>query len=164
MNVIFYCASASVSKNCFVDQQKISRLEFCLFSLIILLILYLNITFINMADDNGQEIQDQILLVLNRMDDEVRANTLEQISKRKKEFINDLKIEEANNKDRIRKIANNHNRCEKALPETFMSTKVNDLLKISEVSIQSCPDEFENQWLSLMIKKSLFTQKLWFVA
>lgn len=117
-----------------------------------------------MADENSQEIQNLILLVLDRMDNETRANTLEQISTRKKEFINDLKIEEENNKDRLRKIKNNHNRCERALPETFMSTKLKDLLAVGEASVQSYPDDHENQWLSLMIKKSSFTSKLWFVA
>lgn len=117
-----------------------------------------------MAFSDGLEIQNQILLLLDRMDEEKRANTLEQISKHKKELINDLKIEKANNENSIREIINDHNRCKRALPETFMGIKVNELLDTSEVSIQSYSHEYENQWLSLLIKKSSSTGKLWFVA
>lgn len=117
-----------------------------------------------MADDFSQKVISQILTILNRMDDERRANTLEQISKHMKELNNDLKIEETSIKTYQRKVNNNHNGCKRALPETFMNTVVANLLKnISEISVQSNPGDCENKWISLMIKKSSITPQLWYV-
>lgn len=117
-----------------------------------------------MADNSTQKVISKITTILDRMDAETRANTLEQIATHIKELNNDMKIEETSNKNHLLKIKMNHNGFKRALPDTVKETLVANLWKNKcEISAMSYPGGCESNWISLMIDKSAITPKLWFV-
>ncbi|KAH9408589.1 hypothetical protein TYRP_010854 [Tyrophagus putrescentiae] len=93
-----------------------------------------------MADNSTQKVISKITTILDRMDAETRANTLEQIATHIKELNNDMKIEETSNKNHLLKIKMNHNGFKRALPDTVKETLVANLWKNKcEISAMSYP-------------------------